>query len=319
MNNTNHRLSIENIEDVIKIINPIFLNSPQFECKSLNETLGLNLIIKNEIENPVKCFKARGSEVFISKAKSGSYIICASAGNFGQAMAYSAKKKDINLTVYASHNANAVKIKKMKSLGANVILYGNDFDEAKVEAKRKAQEIKARFIEDSLDIESLEGAGTIGIELLKYPKKIDTVLVALGNGALLNGIARFLKHYNPEIKIIAVQAKGAPAMVNSWKTNTLIKHEKSETIADGVNVRIPIPQALKDMKGMVDDAILVEDESIIKGMKLLFKHLNLEVEPSAAVGIAAILENKSAFKNQNVATVICGGNITKEQKDKWLK
>lgn len=110
MNLKKHRLSIRNVEDAVKIIDSIFLNSPQFECESLNKALGLNLIIKNEIENPVKCFKARASEIFISKAKPGSHIICASAGNFGQAMAYSAKKKDIDLTIYTNKNANVSKI-----------------------------------------------------------------------------------------------------------------------------------------------------------------------------------------------------------------
>lgn len=318
MEQKNHRLSIENIEDAVNVINPIFLNSPQFESKSLSETLGLKLIIKNEINNPVKCFKGRGSEVFIEKTESKSHIVFASAGNFGQAMAFSAKQKNIELTVYASKNANAIKIEKIKSLGANVILHGVDFDDSKIEAKRKAKEIEARFIEDSLDIESLEGTGTIGLELCKYPDKIDIVLIALGNGALLNGIARVFKHYKPKTKIIAIQARGASAMVDSWKTNSLVHYKKSETIADGINVRIPIPEALNDMKGLVDDAILVDDKSIIAGMKLIFEHLDMKVEPSAAVGIAAILENKDAFFNKTVATVICGGNLTKEQKENWL-
>lgn len=206
----------------------------------------------------------------------------------------------------------------MKSLGAHIIVYGEDFDDSKIEAKRKAKEINARYIEDSLDIESLEGTGTIGLELLKYPSKIDIVIVALGNGALVNGIARVFKHYSPKTKIIAAQSKGASAMVDSWKANTLITYDKSITIADGINVRIPIPQALEDMRGIVDEAVLVEDKSIIKSMKLLYKHLGIEVEPSAAVGVATLLENKKVFQNKTVATIICGGNLSEEQKN-WLK
>jgi threonine dehydratase len=144
------------------------------------------------------------------------------------------------------------------------------------------------------------------------------VLIALGNGALLNGMARVIKHYNPEIKIIAIQAKGAAAMVESWRSSTIVNYESTNTIADGIAVRIPVPQALMDMKGLVDDALLVDDHSIIQGMRLIHQHLGIVTEPSGAVGIAALLENPSYFRNQTVATIICGGNLTAEQTKLWL-
>ncbi len=137
-------------------------------------------MVKIETLNPVRCFKGRGAEVFVAKAEPNTHFFCASAGNFGQAMAYSCRKKNLPLTDYASTKANPYKLDQMKSLGAEVVLFGDDFDDAKLEAKRKSKEIKARFIEDSQDIESLEGAATIGLELLEFPKKIDTVLIALG-------------------------------------------------------------------------------------------------------------------------------------------
>ncbi len=316
--NEEYRLSIENVNKAAQIIDPIFLNSPQFISDTLSDQFDLTLLVKLETTNPVRCFKGRGAELFVANATAHTHFICASAGNFGQAMAYSCRKKNIRLTVYASRNANPFKLDRMKSLGAEVILFGDDFDSAKLEAKRKSKELNATFIEDSLNIESVEGPATIGLELLKSPQTIDIILIALGNGSLLNGIARVVKHFKPDIKIIAVQAKGAPAMVESWRTSTVVNYNTTNTIADGIAVRIPVPQALEDMKGLVDDAILVDDRTIIQGMRLIHQHLGIVSEPSGAVGIAAILENPDYFKHQTVATIICGGNLTSDQIKLWL-
>ncbi len=314
----NFRLSLENVKEATQLIDPIFQNSPQFISVTLSELLNLTLVVKLETSNPVRCFKGRGAEVFVAKASADTHFICASAGNFGLAMAFSCRKSKLRLTVYVSKNANPFKLYSMKSYGAEVIEFGDDFDSAKLEAKRKSKELNATFIEDSQNIESLEGAATIGLELLKIPNKIDTILIALGNGALLNGIARVIKYYSPDTKIIAIQAKGASAMVDSWRSSSIVNYETSNTIADRIAVRLPIPQALKDMTGLVDDALLVDDKNIIKAMQLIYKHVGIVSEPSGAVGIAAILENPTYFKNQTVATVICGGNLTKEQIKLWL-
>jgi threonine dehydratase len=107
-------------------------------------------------------------------------------------------------------------------------------------------------------------------------------------------------------------------MVESWRANQLIEHTTVHTIADGIAVRIPIPEAVKDMHGTVDDALLVSDESMLTAMKLLHHHLGLVVEPSGAVGIAAILERRDQFQDQLVATIICGGNVTPQQMTQWL-
>jgi threonine dehydratase len=176
----------------------------------------------------------------------------------------------------------------------------------------RARVLNARFIEDSLDIESLEGAATIGLELLQCPVKIDAVLIPIGNGALFNGIARVIRYQRPEIKLVAVQAKGAPAIIDSWRSSKMVTYNSVNTIADGLAVRIPIPQALEDMAGLVDEAILVDDDSIIRGMQLIHRHLGIVTEPSGAVGLAAVLENPAMFAQQTVATILCGGNLTTE-------
>jgi threonine dehydratase len=208
-----HRLSLERIEQAARTIDPLFLHSPQFVCEPLSDALGVRLVLKIETLNPLRSFKGRGADFCVSQLPDDARLVCASAGNFGQAMAYACRKRGLALTIYASVNANPFKVERMRALGATVVLHGEDFDAAKIEAKRFASQTGARMIEDSLDPATGEGAGTIGLELLAFPEPFDTLLVPLGNGAMLGGIARVIKARSPRTKIIAVQATGAPAMV----------------------------------------------------------------------------------------------------------
>jgi len=313
----NHRLSVFQVDEAHAVISPPFVHTPQYICEPLSRLFDCELVLKVETINPIRSFKGRGADYLISKAVE-TELICASAGNFGQAMAYACRKAKKKLIVYASVNANPLKVDRMRLLGANVILFGEDFDAAKEEARKVSRQNNIRFVEDSVDIETLAGAGTIALELTKTFPSIDILLVALGNGALLNGVARIMKEKSPSTKIVAVQAKGAPAMVDSWRADKLISYENIETIADGIGVRLPVEQALQDMKGLVDGARLVEEKSILQAMKLLHEHAGLVVEPSGAVGVAALLENKSDFQSQQVATILCGGNLTQAQMKEWL-
>ncbi len=233
-------------------------------------------------------------------------------------MAYACRKRGIPLTVYAATSANALKLERMRSLGARVVLHGEDFDAAKLEARRVADESGERFVEDGLDIETLEGAETIGLELLSVAEPLDALLVPLGNGALFNGVARVMKARSPKTRMIAVQAVGAPAMVESWRAGQVVVRERIDTIADGIGVRVPTPQALDDMRGLVDDAVLVTEDAIVQGMRLLHRHVGIVAEPSGAVGVAAILEQHDRFRGQVVGTIICGGNLTVKQMEQWL-
>lgn len=312
------RLSIGRVERAVRVIDPVFLNSPQFVCEPLGEEIGARLAIKVETLNPIRSFKGRGTEFLVSEAESGVPLVCASAGNFGQAMAYSCRKRGLGLTVYAGTNANQLKVARMRALGARVVLHGADFDDAKVEARRVSRERGARFVEDGLDVETLEGAGTMGLEWLRFPGPLDALLVPLGNGAMFNGVAGVIKDRSPATRMVIVQAAGAPAMTESWRTGRLVAHDRMETIADGIGVRVPIPQALEDMDGLVDDAVLVGEDSIIEAMRLLHRHAGVVAEPSGVVGVAAVLERPDLFRAQLVGTMICGGNLTAGQTREWL-
>ena len=308
----------EKISQAYEIIDPTFLNSPQFELDSLNDILSTRIVIKVETLNPIRSFKGRGTDYFVKQHVHESGFVCASAGNFGQGMAYACRKQNIPLTVFAAQTVNPLKLERMRKLGAQVKLAGMDFDAAKEVSKVYALAQNLTFVEDSRDVETSIGAGTIGLELGQYPQPIDTLLIPLGNGALINGIGAWFKANHPATQIIGVVATGAPSMDLSWRCGDIIVTETVDTIADGIAVRNPIPEALHWMKTTVDDIVQVSDEAILETMKLVHKIVGIALEPSGAVGLAAAMVYKNRFAKQLIATPLCGSNLTQRQMEQWL-
>ena len=154
----------------------------------------------------------------------------------------------------------------------------------------------------------MEAAGALG----------DAVLVPLGNGSLANGVGAWIKARRPATRVIAVAAAGAPAMARSWREGRIIETEQARTIADGVAVRQPVPEALQVMRATVDDVVLVEDELIVQAMRLAFATLGLVVEPAGAIGLAALLADPDLGRGRSVSTILCGGNVTAAQAQDWL-
>jgi threonine dehydratase len=311
------RLSSVKVKEAIKIINPIFLNSPQFIAERLGGKLGCILHLKVETLNPIRSFKGRGADYFFSTLQDDREVVCASVGNFGQGMAYAARSRGRKLTVFASKNANPLKIESMRAFGANVILEGDDFEEAKAAGAHYARERNALFIEDGKDPAISEGAGTIALEMLAK-SDLDYLVIPLGNGALINGMGTYAKQASPKTKIIGVVASGAPAMLLSWKEDRIVETGKITTIADGIAIRIPVVEALEDLKQVVDEIVEVADDTLIKAMRLSLFDWGLALEPAGASGLAAILDDPTRFAGKKVGTVLSGGNINPLQLKTWL-
>jgi threonine dehydratase len=316
--NNTRRITIDRIEAAARAIDPVFLQTPQWVCEPLTEELGARVALKAEILNPIRSFKGRGADWLVQNLPPGAVLMCASAGNFGQAMAYACRARGVPLTVYAAEQANPLKIARMRAMGARVVLAGEDFDAAKALAREAAAREGARFVEDSRDPEPTEGAGTIALEWLAFPERLDALLVPLGNGALLAGIATVLEARRPETQIVAVGASGAPAMIESLQSGRVVSHDRIDTIADGIGVRIPVPEALDDLRGLVDELILVPDDAILRAMRLLHRHAGVIAEPSGAAGLAAVVQEPARFAGQTIGIVICGGNLTPVQMRDWL-
>ena len=202
--------------------------------------------------------------------------------------------------------------------GATVRLAGGDIEDARLLARRIAEDEGAHLVEDSLDLGTCEGAGTIGLELLESGSQLDTLVVALGGGALASGVGHVAKSLAPHVEVVAIQPAGAPAMALSWRRGSVVETDTIDTIADGVAGRCPIPEVLDDLLVVVDDVVLVGEEAIVAGMRLLYRHAGVVVEPSAALGVAAILENTERFAGRRVATIICGSNVTTSDYERWV-
>jgi len=312
------RLSIDRIAHASTVIDPVFLNSPQFRAESLENQLDCRLVVKVETLNPIRSFKGRGTEYLASSLRGHPRLVCATAGNFGQGMAYSARKRGLTLTIFASVTANPLKVERMRALGADVRLTGEDFDAAHLAATAFAAETGAQLIEDGRDAPIAEGAGTIGLELLRRPEPFNAILVPLGDGALLAGVARWVKAHQPGTQVIGVCASGAPAMERSWRAGRVQELESANTIADGISVRSPFPEALFDLLGVVDDILLVDDDALVTAMRLAHREIGVVLEPAGAAALAALLTNRQRFRGQLIGAILTGGNVTIEQIERWL-
>jgi threonine dehydratase len=298
-------------------INPVFLDTPQYECEALGEVLGCRLFLKVETLNPVRSFKGRGTETLLTRRRDAESVVCASAGNLGQALAFGGRQRGIGVTVVASSAANPLKIERTKALGASVILVDGDFEKALETAIHVAADTGAFLVEDSKAVDTCEGAATIGVELAELPDELDSVVVSLGAGAMASGVGFALKSLRKESEIVCVQPENAPAMTLALRAGRPIEVGIPNTIADGVAGRYVIPEVLDDLSSVVDDAVLVTEGGIVEAMRLLYVHAGLVVEPAAALGVASILEGAGRFDGKNVATILCGSNVTPTDFDLW--
>lgn len=317
------RIRLDRIARAAETIDPAFTHTPQFVSDALSERLGMRMLCKVETLNPIRSFKGRGADALLRRleadGEAGTELVCASAGNFGQGLAFAGRQRGRPVRVFAAESANALKVERMRQLGAHVHLAGRDFDAAKDAARAYAAgRPGARFVEDGREPAVTEGAGTVAVELDRWPEPLDAVLIPLGNGSLLAGMGAWLRAHRPGTRIIGVCAARAPAMALSLEAGRPVATESADSVADGIAVRVPVPEALDDLRGVVDDVLRVDESAIVDAMRLVFDTLGLGVEPAGVVGIAAAAVHGARFAGQRVATPLCGGNLTPEQARRWL-
>jgi threonine dehydratase len=313
------RVDVARILTAHKHIDPVFLNSPLFQHPALDGVLGCELVNKVETLNPIRSFKGRGAELYVAtELRAGETLVSASAGNFGQGLALSASRRGCQCIVFAAEGANTVKVEAMRRLGADVRLVGADFDQAKEAARKFARQRGFRFVEDGAEPAIAEGAGTIGVELAASPSELDAVTVPLGDGALLAGIGAAMRHLAPQVEIIGVVAEKAPALQLSLAAGRVIETPDSDTIADGIAARVPVPEALALLDGLYDSIVAVTEEQIVNGMQLAHQHLGLVVEPAGAVGLAAVAADPLRFRGKRIATILTGSNISDEMRRRLI-
>lgn len=310
-------LCAERILAASQAIDPVFLHTPQYRSEGLSRLVGATVLCKVESVNPIGCFKGRGADWWMQSCPTGRPLVCASAGNFGQALAYAARRLGWKVTVFAACSANPAKLESMRNLGAEVRTHGEDFDEAKEEAARYAAECGALYVEDGREDEISEGAGSIAVEILAAGA-IDAIYVPVGNGALANGVGSWCRCHSPQTRVIGVCAEGAPSMERSWRSGGVVETDAVSTIADGVAARVPIDRALVHFGEVVDDVVLVDDGEIVAAMRAFLEHERLVTEPAGAVSFAGLLKNRESESGRLVATVVTGSNLDPRRRAEWL-
>jgi threonine dehydratase len=303
-------LSLARIEEARGVIAPAFLNSPQYSDRQLDAALGRSVVVKVETANPLRSFKGRGADYFMSQVEAGPRVVCSSTGNFGQAIAYAGAMRGRVVEVFVPTNINPVKLARMESFGARVTVVGADSAAAEEAARDYLASVSnCVYVEDGRDPAIAEGAGTIGVELAASGP-FDAIVIPVGDGALIAGVALWIKDRQPGTRIIGVCASGSPSMALSWRARRVVSTDRSDTIAEGIEVRKPVPESVSRIVDLVDDMVLVDDRDLLDAIELAAQTLGLLLEPSGAAGLAAIRVHTQL--GERLATVLTGSNLRPE-------
>jgi len=297
-------LSLERIEAAVGVIDRVFLNSPQFAAEGLSGELGREVVVKVETLNPIGSFKGRGMTLLARELDSERVWVCSTAGNFGQGLAYAARNHGATAHVFVTAEVPAGKVARIRALGARVDVVADSEAAARGHVAEGDDRI---LILDGLDPAIAEGAGTIGLELARIGG-IDTAIVQLGDGALITGVACWLKSVSPHTRIVGVCASGAPAMAESFAAGHPISVKGSGTIATALAITDPVPESFARVVALVDEVVLVDDDDLRQAMELVADSLGLLVEPTGAAGVAALLRHGAALTGDRVAVLLTGAS-----------
>jgi threonine dehydratase len=293
------------------MIDPVFLDSPVLGNDALDTALGCACLLKIETLNPIRSFKGRGAEaVMASIDPRPTHVVGTSSGNWGQGLARAARRRGVGVTIFSEEGDNPQKLDAMRRFGAEVRLMPRGAD-GKATARREAEAMGARFVEDGAHPEIAAGAGTMAEELTRQCPALDAVVVPIGDGALISGVGSWFKATSPGTRVVGVTAAGSPAMRLSLEAHRPIT-APAETIADGIAIHTPVASAVDDVASVVDEILSVDDESLLDAMALLLRTAGVVSEPSGAAGIAAILRHRAKFETHRVAVIITGSNVRPE-------
>lgn len=301
-------MQISDIYDAKEVLKDVISKTPIVHATKIHE----NLWIKAENLQGTGAFKLRGaynklSSLTPEEREKG--VIAASAGNHAQGVAYSCMKMGIKGTIVMPKTAPLSKIEATRSYGVTVELQGDTFNDAYEYAKNLQEITGAVFIEPFDDPYVIAGQGTIGLEILEKMNDVDTVIVPIGGGGLISGIAAAIKSLRPNCRVIGVQSEHAPSMKESLEQNKMIKLENVSTIADGIAVKTPGNLTFELCKQYVDEVVTVSEEEIAAAILTLLEKMKMVAEGAGATSVAAAMFNKIDLENHKCVAVLSGGNI----------
>ncbi|MBU1658123.1 threonine ammonia-lyase [bacterium] len=306
-------LEIKKIYEAKERIKDVVVDTPFSYAPYLSEIAGCEVYLKKENLQVTGAFKIRGAYnkiASLTQEQRACGVVAASAGNHAQGVALSASKFGIKAVIVMPESTPLTKINGVKHYGAEVILAGGNYDEAYAYALSYGNENSLTFVHPFEDEEVIAGQGTVALDILEKCPDLDAVIIPVGGGGLISGMASAFKAINPKIEVIGVSAKGAPALKNSYELGRAVDSTSVRTIADGIAVRDTSEITLKYILGSVDRFLSVDDEEIASGILFLLEKQKLVVEGAGAVGVAALLHHKlDHLKDKKVAVVLSGGNM----------
>lgn len=306
-------ITIEDIQAARETLLGITVQTPLLPSDRLSQDAGGNVYVKAENTQRAGSFKLRGAYVkmaSLSEAERRRGVITHSAGNHAQGVALAARLLNAPATVVMPEYAPLAKVMATRRYGAEVILYGASFDEAGEEARRIQQQRGLTYVHAFDDPKIVAGQGTIGLELLEALPRVDTVVVPIGGGGLIGGIAVALRARRPEVRIVGVQAEGCASIRLSLAAGKPVVVPEAHTMADGIAVKRPGDATLPLIHDLVDEVLTVDEDAIARGIVYALQNLRQVAEGGGAVGIAALLTGKLRPRpEEQVAVILSGGNI----------
>jgi threonine dehydratase len=285
------------------------------EARSLSEATGAQVQLKLESDLPTGSFKVRGALqallVTLSR-RPVRRVIASSTGNHGAAVAYAAQLLGIPATIFLPAGCNPVKRARIASLGADIVDRGADLAAAwKLAAEAEGSTPDAFFLNDATDPDLPAGPGVIGLEILTQNPAVDTVIVPMGDTALIRGVAAAMKQIKPEVRVIGVQAERAPSYYLSWTSGKAIETETCDTIADGLATRTPVDANVHAIRTLVDRVVLVSERDMLHAIATLLFDEHVVAEPAGAAATAALLTHSGeiAGTGRNIVALVTGHNI----------
>ena len=296
-----------------KNIAPYLNKTPLLHYPSLSKMLGCEAYVKHENLQPIGVFKIRGGINLISNLSPEEKergVITASTGNHGQSIALASKMFGVKAKICVPVGSNPDKLEAIRNYGAEIVEWGREFEDARQNADRIAEEENLRYIHPANEPLLIAGVGTVGLEILEDLPDVDVVIVPVGGGSQASGISTVFKKVNPDVEIIGVQSEAAPSVYLSWKSGDIVPTDSASTMADGLATRRAFRFTVDILRDNLDDFVLVSEDEIKQAIRVYAEKIHHIAEGAGAVPLAAAIKIKDRLKNRKVVMVLSGGNLT---------
>jgi threonine dehydratase len=308
-------LRVDDVRDAAERIRPHLRPTPLYPYAGLDRLLDAHVWVKHENHQPVGAFKVRGGVNLVAQLSEDERrrgLIAASTGNHGQSVAYAARLFGVAARICVPENANPVKLDAMDALGAELIVGGKYFDEARERCEELAAQHGYRYVHSGDEPHLVAGVGTETLEIVEELPEVDVVVVPIGGGSGAAGACIVAKGVRSDIEVIGVQSEAAPAAFRSWQARAMLPGEM-QTHAEGLATRVPFELPQQILWKHLDDFVLVSEDEIREATRLMIEHTRNLIEPAGAAPLAAALKLRDRLQGRRIALIASGGNLSPTQ------